>query len=387
MGMDLIGPPSTMSGFDSARAHLRGVAVVYAALLVHFSLYPYAGWHNPGAAAWDYWIGPSILPVLRFYPLDATFNFLAYVPLGALALCSQPRTWRRYAWAGAVAWLTCTVLSLGLELTQVFLPSRISSKVDLLCNSLGAAVGVLLVRGADCLPPRVRAACALAVKGFLDGVDWEATLTLSLWLFCLLSPLRVPFIMGPWLSDIAAFCFARGFGDGRDPLVAGSEPSRVVVQGIGSLSGLAGVLLLGLSQIKPSSRRLPVFCLLLLVVGLGSWLLPQVQSLAIGLPLLSPLKLWGAVGAASAATATVLGACVARSDWPRRRIAQLSLVALCVAVSCTAALPGASHLGVRPQSPPTQRIITYVVTAAEPLGAIWSVLGLLAAWRLRTKPS
>jgi VanZ family protein len=72
--------------------------------------------------------------------------------LGALALWCLPSKWRGFTWIGGGVWLACTGLSLSLELTQAFLPSRVSSKADLLFNSTGAAIGVLLACNTNRLP-------------------------------------------------------------------------------------------------------------------------------------------------------------------------------------------------------------------------------------------
>jgi len=161
-------PPDTALLSVTVRARLRVLAAVYTAIIVHFSLRPYTGWRSPDAAAWGYWMSPKILPLPHLFPVDAFLNVMAYIPLGALALWSLPCS-RRLAWPGVVVWLGCTVLSLSLEVTQVFLPSRVSSKADLLFNSMGAAVGVLLACNANRLPRRMRQAFSVAVRRLLEG--------------------------------------------------------------------------------------------------------------------------------------------------------------------------------------------------------------------------
>jgi VanZ family protein len=117
-----------------------------AGLIVHLSLVPYTGWRMPEPAAWHYWRSGRILPRDVFFPSDALRNVLAYVPLGGLAFLSVPCAWRRRTWTPVLVWLGCAALSAGLETTQMFLASRVSSKVDLACNGLGAAVGVAVAR-------------------------------------------------------------------------------------------------------------------------------------------------------------------------------------------------------------------------------------------------
>lgn len=353
--------------------------MVFVAFLVHCSLFPYAGWRSPDEATWSYWLGTTILPLQRFFPLDAALNVLAYIPLGCLALASLPITWRRLAWASLAVWLACTALSASLELLQAFLPGRVSSKMDLACNSLGAAVGVVLGRRLLGLTRPNASAFVRSLNDALAGIDWEATLALGIWVFCLMSPQRIPFVMGPWLGDML---LAR-----VGPAAAALQQWSVVVGALAGVAAITGALMLGLSQIPPGRRRLPVFGLLLLAAGLGGWLLPQLHNLAAGgRPLLSPLQLWGIQGMASVAAGAVLGLGVSRSDWSRRPVALLSLVALCAALACTAALPGGGHSGMRPDLPPAHRVATYLRSAADGLSAVWTVLGVLAAWRLIRKP-
>jgi glycopeptide antibiotics resistance protein len=145
-------PPDPALLSETTRARLRALAAAYTAVILHFSLRPYTGWRSPDAAAWDYWMSPKILPLPHFFPVDAFLNFMAYIPLGALALWCLPSKWRGFTWIGGGVWLACTGLSLSLELTQAFLPSRVSSKADLLFNSTGAAIGVLLACNTNRLP-------------------------------------------------------------------------------------------------------------------------------------------------------------------------------------------------------------------------------------------
>ena len=66
---------------------------------------------------------------------DAILNLLLFVPLGfllALGRRIQP----------LAIWLGLTTLSIGLELTQLFLPGRFPTVSDVAMNSLGAAIGI-----------------------------------------------------------------------------------------------------------------------------------------------------------------------------------------------------------------------------------------------------
>lgn len=128
-----------------ARHHssAKPLAMLYAALVVYASLYPFHGWRLSSEGLFDF-IG---LPWPRWWTaFDLTANGVGYVPLGALIFGAQVRSGRRPDRAMASAWLLASLLSLSMEMLQNLLPQRVASNVDLLFNSLGAAVGVALAQ-------------------------------------------------------------------------------------------------------------------------------------------------------------------------------------------------------------------------------------------------
>ncbi len=118
----------------------RYLALAYTALIVYASLHPFSGWRDTG------------LPVLTFldaaWPrywtvFDLLINTLAYLPLGFLLTLTLRRPPSR--WTAALAALILgSLLSLALECTQTWLPSRVASNLDLGCNTLGSGLGALL---------------------------------------------------------------------------------------------------------------------------------------------------------------------------------------------------------------------------------------------------
>jgi VanZ family protein len=126
---------------NNARTHLTlYLTSGYLLLIIYASLYPLTGWHDSGAdplaflgAAWPrYWTG-----------FDLVTNVLAYLPFGffctaALRRCLTPLP----AWL--VAALLGSALSFTMELLQNYLPSRVSSNLDLGCNAVGATLGSLI---------------------------------------------------------------------------------------------------------------------------------------------------------------------------------------------------------------------------------------------------
>jgi hypothetical protein len=70
--------------------------------------------------------------------VERAANVLLFVPAGLLLCYLLPRTSR---W---LVWLICVAASIGVEAAQLLLPRRDASSVDVVTNSTGAALGVLL---------------------------------------------------------------------------------------------------------------------------------------------------------------------------------------------------------------------------------------------------
>jgi len=74
---------------------------------------------------------------------DLLLNILGFVPLGWIVMLLAGRSGK--AWrAILVATAAGVLVSLSIEFAQVWLPGRVSSLIDLLCNSAGAALGGVL---------------------------------------------------------------------------------------------------------------------------------------------------------------------------------------------------------------------------------------------------
>ncbi|WP_019142151.1 VanZ family protein [Noviherbaspirillum massiliense] len=121
--------------------------LMYILLIVYASWYPFSGWHNMGLQPWSFLFAP--LP--HYWTVfDAVTNVIAYFPFGMLMVFALYPRLRGLA-AGALAILAGILLSGVMEAVQTFLPSRVSSNLDLITNaagsSLGALAGMLLTRG------------------------------------------------------------------------------------------------------------------------------------------------------------------------------------------------------------------------------------------------
>lgn len=76
---------------------------------------------------------------VRFGHVEAAANVLLFVPLGVL----MPLWFKTRRWI--TAWLMCFALSVAIESVQILLLShRVGSVRDVICNGIGAGLGVLL---------------------------------------------------------------------------------------------------------------------------------------------------------------------------------------------------------------------------------------------------
>ena len=140
-------------GMFARRSRLVGyLTVTYFVLVIYTSLHPFSEWRAPAQEVRIFLTAPW---PAYFTWADLIINVLAYVPAGALlTLVLMP--FLRGAAAATLATVLTTLMSLTIEVLQVFLPGRIPSNADLLCNGIGALVGASL-------------ACAIGGRGILSG--------------------------------------------------------------------------------------------------------------------------------------------------------------------------------------------------------------------------
>lgn len=135
-----------MSAKDHTASPLsRACLFAYTVLIVYASLYPFSGWQFENIAAF----GAQISQWPRYWSqFDAIVNVLGYMPLGILIVFSLYPVIGR-GWSLLLAALGGCVMSLLMESVQYFLPSRVTSLLDLITNAggclLGALIGVCLL--------------------------------------------------------------------------------------------------------------------------------------------------------------------------------------------------------------------------------------------------
>ena len=240
---------------------MPGLALGYALLIVYASLYPLTGWRDSGVPllAFTYAGWPRY-----FTGFDLFINILGYVPLGMLVYAAlqgrQKIIGAPAAWFGAC--VTGLLLALSLETLQNFLPSRIPSNLDLICNTSGALLGASFARW---LQPRLLDAGYLGhlrQRHFMPGADAGLVL-LALWLLTQLEPNTLLF----------------GTGDIRRliDLPAAQQFSPDGYRVIESIVVTAATLAVGL--VAAQLQRQPRFRFVALVLALG--LLVKTISLAL----------------------------------------------------------------------------------------------------------
>ena len=244
------------------------LALVYAALVLYASLYPFSGWR------WPPGITPPALLALPWPPwrdpFDVWSNVLGYMPLGALLYVAQVRGgvpgWR----AAMTALVAASALSYATEVTQQFLPRRVPSRVDWALNSAGAAAGAALAALLHALGLLQRWQ-ALRQRWFLSDSAGALSL-LALWPVALLFPMPVPLGVGHvapplrerFLALLDGVPWAEGLRDMLGHAVPAVQPLPPLSDALVQLLGLLAPVLVAFSVARPGPRRvLLVFGLLL----------------------------------------------------------------------------------------------------------------------------
>lgn len=250
-----------MAAASRHRSSASPLALVYAALVLYASLFPFMGWRWPP--------GQSVAALLLLPwppwrdPFDLWANLVGYLPLGFLLAVAV----RRSGW-GLFSALLLAVLGSGLmsfmsEVAQNFLPGRHPSLKDLAMNTLGALAGALLAAGLQLLGLLDRWQ-GLRERWFV-GQSAGALALLALWPLALLFPAPVPLGLGqvgnrlrellvellegvPWAQaalDLLA-----------EPPMA--VPLRPLAEVLVLVLGLLSPCLLAYTVVLPGWRRLPL---------------------------------------------------------------------------------------------------------------------------------
>ena len=172
-------------GKDARNHLLLYLNLGYALLIIYASLYPLTGWHDSGSNPLDF-LGAS-WP--RYWTaFDLATNVIAYLPFGFLCAATL-RLHLRPLPACLLAASLGVALSLGLEITQHYLPNRVPSNLDLCCNGAGALLGAVAgaLWGRHVFSDRHHAIWQGHVMTKVYGADF-GVLLMAAWLMTQLSP-------------------------------------------------------------------------------------------------------------------------------------------------------------------------------------------------------
>jgi len=351
------------------RSSASPLALLYSALIVYASLYPFSGWRLPGVSLLSFLVAPWPHWWTGF---DLVSNLLGYLPLGALLFGALVRSGTSTGPALVLAFGGGTMLSLGLEFTQNFLPQRVASNLDLALNSFGTLIGVVLAwlihRSGG-----VEHWQAARDRWFI-GHSAGGLALLLLWPIGLLFPLPVPLGMGQVLGHLLQGAsslvdgtpleawFAQWFeawGDAaaqRVALAPGGEFALVAL-------GLLAPCLVAFTVSRPGWRRV---VLVLGAAALGGAATTLSTALNFGpehaLAWNTPRVL------AALITAGVLA--VLFSAVPRRAAAGLGLIALTALVTLVTQAPSDPYFAERLQAWEQGRFIRFH-GAARWVGWFW----------------
>jgi VanZ family protein len=346
----------------------RYLFVAYALLVVYASLQPFSGWRDRGLPPLAFLTAPFPRVIPAF---DVIANVLGYVPFGFLAvLAVHPSMRGRAALAFGVA--CAFLLSFLLEMLQLYLPSRVSSNLDLLANAAGGTLGALAAAVSSRHILRDEGLHALRDRLFLPGGRIDLGLVLlGLWLLSQLNPETLLF----------------GTGDLRVLFQAPPAklyPAELFLRVEAAVTG-ANIVVAGLLVSCLTARGQPTRLLVVILVATAL----AVRSFAFGL-LFSPqnMLLWitpGALYGVAAGTVLLLIAV----ELPRTAQLALTGLALMAATALVNLAPGNPYMTAslalwRQGHFLNFNGVTRVVSAAWPFTAM-IYLVLLAAERGRAK--
>jgi VanZ family protein len=142
-----------MARHGNNRLELTLATLAYVAVIAYGTLFSTEAWRVPREFHFLVWEGLRIAS-----RADMFENVLGYIPLGVLLALRLGLSTSRGV-AVTVTLLAGALLSLSLEMIQVFVPSRDSSATDLLMNTIGTFVGAF---GSALVDPRQASSRTLA---------------------------------------------------------------------------------------------------------------------------------------------------------------------------------------------------------------------------------
>ncbi|WP_395138620.1 VanZ family protein [Schlegelella aquatica] len=252
------------------RSSLAPLALLYAALIVYASLYPFGEWQAPRTTWWRFLTAEWPRWWTTF---DLVSNLLGYLPLGLLVAGAAVRAGHGGGRSALTACAAAALLSFTLESLQNFLPGRVPSNVDLALNVAGAALGAAVAVSLQALGWMARWQ-SLRDRWFLPQAPGGLALLFA-WPAALLFPVALPLGVGQVL-DRAYHAWLDAVQDTplQDLVVLPVDPAAFpplapAWELVAVTLGLLAPAMLAYSLTPPTWRR-GVIVVLLAIAGFGA---------------------------------------------------------------------------------------------------------------------
>ncbi len=355
------------------------LALLYTALIVYASLYPFDGWRWPPVPLWQF-LG---LPWPRWWTTaDLVFNLIGYLPYGTLIFVALVRS----GWGPRGAWLTACLVggatSLVMETLQNFLPQRVPSNVDAALNLAGASAGAALGALAHAMGG-VQRWQTVRDRWFVPRSAGGLAL-LVLWPVGLLFPLPLPLAVGQAIPRVRDGLLALLQGTSAQPwadqwLRAPGGPVGLTQAGdfVVVALGLLGPSLVAFAVSTPGWRR-AVLSAGALGLGVAATTLSTAMNFA------PQHALAWATTEVSNALAVAAALALALSWLPRRAAAALGLMSLTALVVLVAQAPADPYYAISLQSWEQGRFIRFH-GAAQWVGWLWPYAAMVHLFTVVTR--
>ncbi|HEY4664714.1 MAG TPA: VanZ family protein [Comamonas sp.] len=244
------------------------LAMLYTAMIVFASLFPFEGWRAQGISPWVFVSAPLPPPYWTWF--DVNINVIGYAPLGFLLALGGLRSGLR-GWSLPIALVVGAGLSLCMEFLQIYLPRRVPSNLDFVLNAAGVLLGALVAGALEWLGALDR--WSVFRERWFGQQPHGGLVLIGLWPLALLFPQVLPFGLGQVLErldkTLDAWLEGTPFMDWlplrEEPLV----PLMPSAEMLCVMLGLLAPCLLGYMLIDHKGRR-AIFALVTLVAGLAA---------------------------------------------------------------------------------------------------------------------
>lgn len=310
-----------------ASVFARVALLVYVMLIVYASWFPFTGWRVSGLSPLAYVSAP--LPHY-WTGFDLVTNVVAYIPLGVLSVFAVFPILRGWV-AVLLAVVAGLLLSGSMEAVQTYLPSRVSSNLDLLTNTGGVCIGALFAPALTRYFLEHSRLLQLRQRWFTHEAS-RGLLVLALWPLAQIYPQSYLFghgqllpLLSQWLTKLLSVPIDLGALLRRAPDLTAEQYwlSEAVI----TASGLVGALLSLLCVLR---SRAPRWILLPLLTGAALGIKSLTSALLFGPENAFGWLTPGAQGGLLLAVLMLTGLVAARRV-AQRRVAVLMLV-ICLLV-------------------------------------------------------